>query len=180
MRFHNDLFINIIVNSEYTTNYELKTTHSKVKRGFTLIELLVVIAIIGILAGFAIASFTSAQQKARDSKRKGDIDALVKALELSKTDSTGGAYYPSAISTASLVTPNYIKAIPTDASSLNCGEGAGVYCYNATPAACTTACTGHTITACLENNNDYQGITKPASGDGSTCTGTDVYQITNP
>ena len=74
------------------------------RKGFTLIELLVVIAIIGILAGFAIASFTSAQAKGRDSRRKGDLDALKKALELAKQDCTGGGYYPAPITTGTEVT----------------------------------------------------------------------------
>src|SRR3990172_9589302 len=65
------------------------------RRGFTLIELLVVIAIIGILASFAIASFTSAQAKGRDSRRKADLDAVKKALELNKSDCIGGAWYPA-------------------------------------------------------------------------------------
>src|SRR3990167_2819011 len=61
-------------------------------KGFTLIELLVVIAIIGILASFAIASFTSAQAKGRDSRRKADLDAVSKALALVQNDCTGGNY----------------------------------------------------------------------------------------
>ncbi|MBI4091722.1 MAG: type II secretion system protein [Candidatus Levybacteria bacterium] len=157
-----------------------KSTRYKARHAFTLIELLVVIVIIGILATFVVASFSSAQGKARDAKRKEHLDALQKALELAKSDSTGGTYYPSAISTTTLVTPSYIKAIPADLSSLNCGEGAGTYCYDATPASCTTNCTGYTITACLENNNDTQGVAKPVSGDGSACTGTKVKQNTNP
>lgn len=73
---------------------KLPTTNSKVKRGFTLIELLVVIAIIGILATFIVASFTSAQKKARDAKRKSDLDAIKKALEIVKSNCDGSAYYP--------------------------------------------------------------------------------------
>src|SRR3989338_8082819 len=74
--------------------YHLPFTIPK-RKGFTLIELLVVISIIGILASFAIASFPSAQAKGRDSRRKADLDAIRKAGELAKTDSTGSKYYPS-------------------------------------------------------------------------------------
>src|SRR3990167_9847267 len=85
------------------------------RRGFTLIELLVVIAIIGILASFAIASFTSAQAKGRYSRRKADLDAIRKAGELAKTDSTGSKYYPS--TTGALAT-TYIKSpVPQDPKS---------------------------------------------------------------
>src|SRR3990167_10302283 len=72
------------------TKYKIHNTKYGKPSGFTLIELLVVIAIIGILASFAIASFSSAQAKARDSRRKADLDAIVKALELARSDSSGG------------------------------------------------------------------------------------------
>ena len=54
-------------------------------RGFTLVELMVVVAIIGILSQIALSIFNGAQSKARDGKRRGDIDALLKALEVNKT-----------------------------------------------------------------------------------------------
>jgi len=51
------------------------------RRGFTLLELLVVIAIIGILFSVAVASFSTAQKKARDAKRREDMKAIQNALE---------------------------------------------------------------------------------------------------
>jgi len=51
-------------------------------KGFTLIELLVVIAIIGILIAAATVSYTKAQQKGRDGKRKADLASIQQALEL--------------------------------------------------------------------------------------------------
>jgi prepilin-type N-terminal cleavage/methylation domain-containing protein len=151
------------------------------KRGFTLIELLIVIAIIGILATFVIASFTSAQQQARDARRKADLDALKKALELWKTDSTGGKFYPPLASAPNLV-PTYIKSIPTDPSGLTCvASNGGSYCYTALPTSCTSStCTSYTLTACIENTNDAAGTAKPASGDGAGCTTTNMYQQVNP
>lgn len=137
--------------------YNLKSKISKVKRGFTLIELLVVIAIIGILASFAIASFTSAQAKGRDSRRKSDIDALKKALQLYYTDN---GFYPNnvtafasgASSTDSwwntgYFGADYIKTVPTDP------RNGSTYFYNYnTPAGHLT----YTLSADLENNNDPQ------------------------
>jgi prepilin-type N-terminal cleavage/methylation domain-containing protein len=49
-------------------------------RAFTLIELLIVIGIIGFLATLAMAARGSAQAKARDNKRAGDLSQIQKAL----------------------------------------------------------------------------------------------------
>ncbi len=65
------------------------------QKGFTLVELLIVIAIIGLLATLAIVSLTSAQQKARDTKRVADIKAIQTALELEWNDNPG---YPNSTS----------------------------------------------------------------------------------
>ena len=45
-------------------------------KGFTIVELLIVIVVIAILATLVIVTFTGIQQKARDSKRETDVDAL--------------------------------------------------------------------------------------------------------
>lgn len=51
------------------------------KKGFTLLELLVVISIIGILIALGTVSYSAAQKKARDSKRRGDMKSLQNAME---------------------------------------------------------------------------------------------------
>ena len=158
--------------------------------GFTLIELLVVIAIIGILASFAIASFTSAQAKGRDSRRKDDLDAIKKALELFKGDTTGSAKYPNT-TTGSLVTLGYMRALPTDPSS-----SATNYNYTAFQANGTSACSGGGDTlalasagncetfrlyACLENVNDSQkDAVDGNAADLCTTTGVVSYTVRNP
>lgn len=46
------------------------------QRGFTIVELLIVIVVIGILATLVITTFTGIQQKARNTKRQTDINAI--------------------------------------------------------------------------------------------------------
>lgn len=152
------------------------------KNGFTLIELLVVISIIGILAAFIVASFTSAQQKARDSRRKADLDAVKKALALASNDCVGGGYpavgginngdvrYADTVNNNLiyyLQNLNYIRRAPQDPTQ----TGANRYNYTnqgtTTANACPDAGGGKPasiprflIRATLENGNDPSG---PAS-----------------
>ena len=56
----------------------LKNKH---KDGFTLVELLVTITIIAILASIGLNTYSSAQKKSRDAKRKAHIKQLQDAFE---------------------------------------------------------------------------------------------------
>lgn len=51
------------------------------KKGFTLLELLVTISVIGILVSVLASSFTTAQQRGRDTKRRADLLEIQKSLE---------------------------------------------------------------------------------------------------
>ncbi len=59
------------------------------KSGFTLLELLVVIAIIAVLISMATVSYSSAQRKSRDSRRKSDLKSIQAALEQYYADHSG-------------------------------------------------------------------------------------------
>lgn len=74
--------------------------------GFTLVELLVVIAIIAVLSMIGLTVFTGVQKSARDAKRKGDIDAIAKAMEVhfGDTSQSGCTATP---------TPNATYCLPT-------------------------------------------------------------------
>jgi type II secretion system protein G len=105
------------------------------KKGFTLIELLVVIAIIGILATIVLVSLNTARQKARDTRRVGDMRQVALALEMYYDDnSTTG--YPgdaeaatcddwAAMETAIEGGVGYMTQVPTDP-----GGGSVAYAYN--------------------------------------------------
>lgn len=63
------------------------------KNGFTLLEMLIVISIIAILVGMGTVSYSTAQKKARDAKRKADLHAMQNALE--QCYAVGDSEYPT-------------------------------------------------------------------------------------
>lgn len=67
----------------------------KKEKGFTLLELLVSISIIGVLISLAAVSYSSAQKKARDAKRQGDLKAIQNAME--QYYSSCGYVYPATL-----------------------------------------------------------------------------------
>lgn len=66
----------------------MKSANSKklLNKGFTLVELLIVIAIIGILTTIGVGSFRSARIKARDARKKSDLEQIAKSLEAYTND----------------------------------------------------------------------------------------------
>jgi len=63
--------------------------------GFTLLEMLVVIGLIGVLVGLGSVSYSTAQKKARDAKRKSDLKSIQNAFE--QYYSICGYKYPGSI-----------------------------------------------------------------------------------
>ncbi|MEA3355290.1 MAG: prepilin-type N-terminal cleavage/methylation domain-containing protein [Patescibacteria group bacterium] len=87
-------------------------------QGFTLLELLVTISIIGILIAIGSVSFSTAQKRGRDSRRRADLKAIQKSLEqcysLSSTYPISLAGVGSAITCSSETT---MRAVPADPKS---------------------------------------------------------------
>lgn len=67
---------------------------SKLKNcaGFTLIELLVVVAILAILSMMGLALFGKGLSNARDARRREDVDAIAKALEINYVTGSATPY----------------------------------------------------------------------------------------
>ncbi len=104
------------------------------KKGFTFVELLVSVSIIIVLSMVAIVSYQTANRKARDSKRKADLEQIRAALEMYRTDNdqypvdeTGNCWDSL---NRTLVDGNYINEIPTDPLPIrryNCRSDATSY-----------------------------------------------------
>ncbi len=122
----------------------------KKERGFTLIELLAVILIIALLSAIGMAVYAGAQKRARDARRRADIQAIADAFEQYNIN-TGE--YPVSVSTP---TQYYVNAqVPKDPKSTvggACPATAPFYCYacNQNGSSCTTS--GFTLCAVLEQD----------------------------
>ncbi|SRR5258708_629085 len=145
------------------------------KTGFTLIELLVAATIIALLTMIGVVSFTTTNQRARNGKRKADMEQVRAALELYRSDDSAGAgKYPNGASFT--VTTNALKAakylsdpLPTDP------KNSGLYIYSYSQTAQTSYC----VCADLEGVNQGNSPDTSCSGIGATGTGT-FYCLVNP
>lgn len=89
------------------------------RKGFTLIELLVVVAIIAILTVLIIVTWTSAQKKARDSKRKSDLQSIASATEMFYSENKK---YPAGENTNTAYSIKDIKNETCNVNSVDAGE----------------------------------------------------------
>jgi general secretion pathway protein G len=131
--------------------------------GFTLLELLVVMAIIGILAAIGIASYGTVQSKARDARRKSDLENVARALEMYRND-VGN--YPDA---AELVFNGSVFKHPTATPDViymqkTPKETRGGYGYLYEPFDIGGTFKGYRLYARLENLEDAKVPHNPVTG----------------
>lgn len=62
-------------------HYNQKFKFNKFPGAFTLVELLVVVSVIGLLMGFGMSKYSTAEKQTRDSKRQSDMNQYRIALE---------------------------------------------------------------------------------------------------
>jgi prepilin-type N-terminal cleavage/methylation domain-containing protein len=103
---------------------------SSPQKGFTLLELLVVIAVIGILVALGTASFTTAQQKSRDARRRGDVKAMQNALEQYYANNSSS--YADGCSNLGDYIPGGSPTDPKTGVAYHCEDTDSSYCVRAT------------------------------------------------
>lgn len=149
----------------------------KTFRGFTLIEIMVVIIIIGLLSTIAIVALSGARLKARDAKRKSDLNTIGRILSVScyLPVSGGGEYDLSDLINELFITKpelkQYLKEAPIDPLSGTILKSNYTYIVNNTGDKCV-------LFANLENKEE-----KVTLNDINTPTiqgGIGVLQGTNP
>lgn len=157
------------------------------RKSFTLIEILVVIAVLAGLIAFLVPNYMEIRIKARDTKRKGDLKTIQKALELYSQNQNPQAYPTTLPAPCQKLTDSmsivYLPQVPQDPLSLCTGSVGSYYYIQPTAAPGVIDPNKYYMYACAENKNDPDVVTCPADFDAitnSVCATPKCYQLTEP
>lgn len=157
---------------------------TKKSKGFTLIELLVVIAIIGILATIVLVSLNDARQKARDTKRIGDLRQVQLQMEIFYDDNQAYPANPAAGGVAACTTlaaewDTVMADVGLD--GVNDPSAGATYIYGSDSAATPSVATTYVMGGTLEDaSHNALGVSPDKDGtiNGCDCDGA-VYCLTD-
>lgn len=144
--------------------------------GFTLVEIIIAVAILGVLLSIVLVSFSGAQDKARDAKRKSDVAQIGRFLTLScYLPDEGEGEYDLMIIAGELVNKypqyaQYLSQAPRDPKSGTENESKYIYTVNAEGTQCA-------LYANLENPEEPVTLTITAPDPGG---GKGVLRAENP
>ena len=148
----------------------------KSNKSFTLIELLVVIAVMAGFMALLVPNYMEVRMKSRDTRRKGDLRNIQKALELYKQSQPLPSYPEDVVACEKIEDLNtvYMPKVPQDPKS-QCGASVSSYYYVRNESDETR----YTMFACLENKNDPEGVVGSCP-EAFECGSTNCYQLTEP
>ena len=121
------------------------------QKGFTIIELLIVILVLGVGGWLFFTEKATVTAVQRDAARKVAVNAMYYNLE--EVFYPANKYYPSSIDSKTLRAMD--PGLFTDPNGVKLGEIGSNYRYD--PTGCNTDghCTGYTLRADLEREDDY-------------------------
>lgn len=146
------------------------------KKAFTLIELLVVIAVLAGFMALLVPNYMQVRLKSRDVRRKSDLKAIQKALELYKLNQSFPSY-PAALVTCSALSDGngtYMTVVPQDPLS-QCNASPTPYFYERNGSDSSK----YTLCACLENANDTDQKSPVTCTNAPICSGK-YYKLNEP
>ncbi|UTX51460.1 prepilin-type N-terminal cleavage/methylation domain-containing protein [Candidatus Saccharibacteria bacterium TM7i] len=123
----------------------------KSRKGFTIIEILIVVAVLAFASILFFTQKNNVTAAARDEARKTAINTMYHTLE--------SVYYPAHKSYPRTLTKDTLPTVNPDTfkdtNDILIGEGDSQYRYEPTGCTSDTTCTGYSLRAILEREDDF-------------------------